>query len=579
MEGKDVLLIATRLRLLAVDVTKLEILHCSDTEFAAPTLPVVQVFDFVDGGYAFGARFFMWGSKLYMAGGERTRWDASQEELSRPLGAGFPLESRASKRCPLIFVSDCTTPDSISKFSRANFRMITEKPSPIIVEFGGKLYVLSGPSWHYNHPLEPPTFEVYDPSLDEFEPLPDPPFYINNNFNSYDCVVAGYCLVQSSIYMWVGNRCYCYRIQDNQWDADETGVHKYALPCFSGQFVPGYDDIFICFRFHSLIAVILRNDGGHSVQYIDDEVFDPYYHPDSFSYKGLVVAMGGHGMCILKPVMAQVGNTNRCVLYVATFHVKKLDSSVDDAKRALTSAESSIAPTSKIAKMVTDSDIGTSHHHRGNHHSSHSGYHNIDHSLFLIKEFYVEDVRESDDSASLQESDDSASLQESDDSASLQESDPPPPPQESDVDDSKRALTSAESSIAPTSKIAKMVTDSDIGTSHHHRGNHHPGHSGYHNIDHSLYLIKEFYVEDVRESDDSASLQESDPSPPPQESYPPPPPQESDPSPPPQESDPPSPSTPQPFVSITCLSKDFYDLETWGPEIPYITSAFFHRWE
>ncbi|RVW16072.1 hypothetical protein CK203_022542 [Vitis vinifera] len=461
MGGNDVLLIATRLRLLAVDVTKLKILHYSYTEFTAPTLPVVQVFDFVDGGYSFGARFFMWGSKLYMAGGERTRWDASQEELRRPLGAGFPLESRASKRSPLIFVSDFTTPDSISKFSRANFRMITEKPSPIIVEFGGKLYVLSGPSWHYNHPLESPTFEVYDPSLDEFEPLPDPPFYIDNNFNSYDCAVAGYCLVKSSIYMLVGNRCYCYRIQDNQWDADgtsmdEIGVHRYALPCFSGQFVPGYNDIFICFRFHSLIAIMLRDDGGHSFQYIDDEVFDPYYHPDSFSYKGLVVAMGGHGMCILKPAMAKVGNTNRCVLYVATFHVKKLDSSVDDAKRALTSAESSIAPTSKIAKMVTDSDIGTSHHHRGNHHSSHSGYHNIDHSLYLIKEFYVEDVRESDDSAS------------------LQESDPPPPP---------------------------------------------------------------------------------------------------------QESDPQPPSTPRPFVSITCLSKGFYNLETWGPEIPYITSAFFHRWE
>ncbi|KAJ9703249.1 hypothetical protein PVL29_004869 [Vitis rotundifolia] len=329
MEGGGVLLIATQERLLAIDVTKLGIRRYSHTKF--PPLPVVKVFNFVEEGYSFGASFFKWESKLYMVGGETTSSGASKEEHCRPVGSGFDLNSRASMPSRDIFVSNLTTLDSISEFHNHSVTMSTEKPSPILAEFEGKIYVLSGPSRRCDYSLETPTFEVYDPSLGQMEPLPDPPFYINNNYNSYKCVVARCSVEGSSIYMLVGGHYYCYRIQDKKWDErkyamDNIPVQISMLPGFGGQLVPGYDDIFICFRFNSLIAVMLRSDGGRPFQYIN-EVFDPCYRPDSFSYDGLVVSMGNQEMCIVKPATAEARDRDRSVVYVATFRVEKLHSS------------------------------------------------------------------------------------------------------------------------------------------------------------------------------------------------------------------------------------------------------------
>ncbi|KAL6345059.1 hypothetical protein AAG906_013542 [Vitis piasezkii] len=341
MQGGGVLLIATQQRLLAIDVTKLGIRRYSHAKF--PPLPVVKVFNFVEEDIPL-ERVFQVGIQTIYGGRRNNSLGSIKEEHCRPVGSGFDLDSRVSKPSRDIFVSNLTTLDSISEFRNHSVTMSTEKPSPILAEFEGKIYVLSGPSRRCDYSLETPP----------------------------RCSVVG-----SSIFMLVGGHYYRYRIQDKKWDErkyamDNIPVQIPMLPGFGGQLVP-YGDIFICFRFNSLIAYI-------------NEVFDPCYRPDSFSYNGLVVSMGNHEMCIVKPATAEARNRDRSVVYVATFRVEKLYSSPPACNK-------------------------------------------------------------------------------------------------------------------------------------------------------------------------------------------------SDPSPPPQESDPPPPSTPRPFVSITCLSKGFYDLETWGPEIPYITSAFFHRWE
>ena len=74
-------------------------------------------------------------------------------------------------------------------------------------------------------------------------------------------------------------------------------------------------------------------------------------------------------------------------------------------------------------------------------------------------------------------------------------------------------------------KLAKTADASDVSqTSQHDNGNCHYRHPGYH-MNYSGYLTKEFYVVDVQDG---------------------------------------AVSVPSPFLSITCLSKSFYDLDAWA---------------
>ena len=99
--------------------------------------------------------------------------------------------------------------------------MLSPKPNPFIGVVEGKIYVLSGKPYHYRKD-DPqfPTFEVYDPSVREWEALPDPPFY-NPCSSMYEMeyVVDGLSVVGSTIYVKSGRSIYSYDVNTKIWNS------------------------------------------------------------------------------------------------------------------------------------------------------------------------------------------------------------------------------------------------------------------------------------------------------------------------------------------------------------------------
>ncbi|WJZ85846.1 hypothetical protein VitviT2T_005363 [Vitis vinifera] len=375
MEGEGVLLIATKQRLLVVDLTKLQNLDSTDTEFPAAPLSAVKVFNFVEKGFPFGASFFMRESKLYMVGGEKTRAGLSEEELCTPSSAN--LDESFGKRglSPYIYVSDLTTLDSITQFREHPLTMLAPKTSPIIEEIEGKIYALSGPSCHYKDFLPAPVFEVYDPSLDRLEALPLPLFYQENSYDGPAYIIHDYSVVGTTIYVRAGDNYYSYSVNDRIWDflgnsRHEIPVQAPLLPGINGKFVPAYKDILICFSLHALSALMLPQDGGPPLIQFLHEVYEDRLDMVSWREVGVIVALGEHEMCVIRPKVVEIENVIIHRIYVATFRVEKLNSS---------------SPAPKLAKSASNSQTS-------------------DHDS---------DVQDTDDSAPIQDSDNSAPVQDS----------------------------------------------------------------------------------------------------------------------------------------------------------------------
>ncbi|KAJ9703243.1 hypothetical protein PVL29_004863 [Vitis rotundifolia] len=335
MEGEGVLLIATKQRLLVVDLTKLQNLDSTDTEFPSAPPSAVKVFNFVENGFPLGASFFMRESKLYMVGEELCT--ASSANLDESFGKrGFS---------PYIYISDLTTLDSITQFREHSLTMLAPKSSPIIEEIEGKIYLLSGPSCHYEDFLPAPPFEVYDPSLDRFEALPLPLFYQENRYYGSDNIIRDYSVVGTTIYVLAGDNYYSYSVNDRKWDflgnsEYEIRVPAPLLPGINGKFVPAYKDILICFTLHALSALMLPQDGGPPlIQYLH-EVYEDRLDMNSWREAGVVLAIGEHEMCVIRPKVVKIENDIIRRIYVATFRVEKLNSSSPAPKLAKTASNS-----------------------------------------------------------------------------------------------------------------------------------------------------------------------------------------------------------------------------------------------
>ncbi|KAJ9703240.1 hypothetical protein PVL29_004860 [Vitis rotundifolia] len=349
MEGKGVVLIATKQRLLFFDVTKLEDLPYTDTEVPTLPLPVVKEFNFVEKGFPFGAGFIVWESKLYMVGGEKTRGGLSEEELCTPSNNNLDKSFGTRGLSPYIYFSDLTKLDSITEFRKHSLTMLAPKTSPIIEEIEGKIYVLSGPACHYEGLLPNPSFEAYDPSLDQLEALDLPHFYRENRYSDPEYIVHGHSVVGTDIVVLAGEQYYYYIVKDRNWELGETPIPRPLLPGYSGKFVPAYDDIFICFRLHALFAAKVPSDAGPTLIQFLDEVYKDNFFLDLDSLRGVVVAIGEYEMCIIRPKIVNINNVIIPRIYVATFLVEKLDSS---------------APAPKRAKIASDSQ--TFHDNHGN---------------------------------------------------------------------------------------------------------------------------------------------------------------------------------------------------------------------
>ena len=355
MEGQGVLLLMTKQRLLVVDLVKLENLDSPGNEFPAAA---VQMFDFVEKGFPLGAGFFIWRSKLYMVGGEKTRAGLSEKELASSSTANLDELFGTRGLSKKIFFSDLTKKDSITEFQEHSRTMREAKSSPIIEEIDGKVYFLSGPPSHYKYLLPVPSFEVYDPSLDRFEALPTPLFYVMHPYDDPDYTIRDHSVVGTTIYVRAGDQYYSYSISDRKWyclgnSADEIPVPNCLLPGNNGKFVPAYKDVLICFSQDGLFAVLFPPNGGSPLIQCLDEV---YIDDDMVLWRGVgvVVAIGENEMCIIRPKVLEIKNGMKNRIDFVTFRVEKLNSSAP-------------APAPTIGKTASNSQ--TSYHDLGNRHN------------------------------------------------------------------------------------------------------------------------------------------------------------------------------------------------------------------
>ena len=119
-------------------------------------------------------------------------------------------------RRPYVFVSNLSDLITDSDFPKLHTSMLAGKPSPIVEEFEGKIYVLSGYPWQSYCLLPTPTFEVYDPLIEHemctmrpvsiipnlsLESLPDgedPPPRTNSIYGHFQGRETTFLLSQSS---------------------------------------------------------------------------------------------------------------------------------------------------------------------------------------------------------------------------------------------------------------------------------------------------------------------------------------------------------------------------------------------
>ena len=331
-----VLLVATPMRLLAIDLARLRVFNPIEYgKSRMPAPPVLKEFNLVANGLPFGMRFFVCESKLYMVGGEKPSEGVPAKELFFPINCPLDESFGVGGASPYIYVSDVNSLDSITDFHRLSTAMLGPKPNPFIGVVEGKIYVLSGKPYHYRKD-DPqfPTFEVYDPSVGEWEALPDPPFY-NPRSSMYEMeyVVGGLSVVGSTIYVKSGRSNYSYDVNSKIWNSLGWSAYGISIPLpllprFIGKFVPAYDDIFIGLSRRTLFAALIPRDGSPPTYQSLTEVFGDYFYRDiEHTSGGAVVELGEQEMCIIKTGWL-LGS--RTVAYIATFKVEKLPSSAQD---------------------------------------------------------------------------------------------------------------------------------------------------------------------------------------------------------------------------------------------------------
>ena len=198
--------------------------------------------------------------------------------------------------------------------------MLAEKPSPIVAEIEGKIYVLSGAPWHMDCLLPTPTFEVYDPLVGKWEALPEPPFYAaHSSSDCYDYHVLDYSEVGTTIYVvpadYGGENYFSYCVNDKEWKSlgkspPNVGIPDSQSPCclclVASLFL--HTTTFLtpspqspCCLWDSLLAAWIPSVGSPICYQALKEVSEDYFLRDMVSESGVVLDLGEHEMCIMNP--------------------------------------------------------------------------------------------------------------------------------------------------------------------------------------------------------------------------------------------------------------------------------------
>ncbi|KAL3506638.1 hypothetical protein ACH5RR_032020 [Cinchona calisaya] len=178
---------------------------------------------------SFGRSCIALGTRLYYLGGE----DRDDRNSFTPFSGYFLSHD-------LLYFDLCEMQNqcSCSSYSFGYMvhrlpRMQSGKAKPIVVEIGGKLYVLAGAPYNCDS-IPNPSFEVFDPCDNSWSTLESPPllvrsskYFVGGNREHLSFVVIGNRLCVSS-----EHASFAYDIMENKWEACK--LFDDFRPCYRG---------------------------------------------------------------------------------------------------------------------------------------------------------------------------------------------------------------------------------------------------------------------------------------------------------------------------------------------------------
>ena len=205
-----------------------------------------------------------------MVGVEKPQPQASPQLFPRqPRAAGHNKSFGDRGLSPYVYVSDLSNLITYGlELRKHHTSMLAAKPIPIVEEIEGKIYVLSRTPWQLECLLPTPTFEVYDLMIEQWKPLPKPPFHEECWPSSQIFRVIYHCAVGTTSYVLTASELdycdyyYSYNVNDGHWKlvgklVDELPVPYPFTPLSVGKFVPAYNDIF---HLHQSWSYLCRQD-------------------------------------------------------------------------------------------------------------------------------------------------------------------------------------------------------------------------------------------------------------------------------------------------------------------------------
>ena len=242
-------------------------------------------------------------------------------------------------------------------------------------------------------------FEVYDPLIEQWKTLPNPPFHASRFKDSQNFDVLAHSVVGTTLYVMAWSHidyCDCYyscKVNHINWkiirkSVSEVPIGVPLMALYIGKFVPAYKDVFIYFESSCrLLAALIPSDNKSPTRYQAlNEVYGDYGHSpllrDAPSLSGSIVELGEHEMYIMRPVSIAPNISleslpygedppPRTVLYMATFRVKNLHSSSAKARglKLLKAVD-----LSYVSQTSSHQDIGHFHYRNMSYHMNFSFY-------------------------------------------------------------------------------------------------------------------------------------------------------------------------------------------------------------
>ncbi|KAM7478882.1 hypothetical protein LguiA_027095 [Lonicera macranthoides] len=242
--------------------------------------PIETLLDFPDKDLPVGIGAFAFNSNLYLIGGEVLKKGKRLEPLHARSDPG--LFKRLSDRMFLYNPHD----HRIRQVSS----MTARKPCPQVAILDGKLYVIAGQHHCWRGKVPVPRFECYDPTLNLWDTLPDPPFY--DDWPTLHLYVS---VIGREIFVKCPAGLYAYHVDDRTWTS--RSLEDDSPFMFFGHLAESDDDgIVLAYTIRGLVAY---KDTTLGCAQVLKELNKAFPSPDMDSQCSFVNYLGDKRYCLL----------------------------------------------------------------------------------------------------------------------------------------------------------------------------------------------------------------------------------------------------------------------------------------